>query len=519
MDGVCIGCRFLWPNVPGRFCAGCGHELFVRPTRDGAPPEASNGLGSATASSEPQTSLQLNAFHLAANGNRQQNNNGQMDSAARVAESQTTCFSTSRPPLGHGGVYRDNTSSDSQGPLSPMEGVQIAHNPIEAGLQSRNMPGPPAAPSLPASWEQPNLPEAVDVVAQHHSSIPSGEDRTDSVAETREACTAENPHRSAVVPPTLGERTMIKLEETRLIASDSSSFPTRDARSRSPPRARGPDEAGTHGRYRGRDPRRQSPSRPLPPTQPDFYRDSLPWKVFFAKFRGSSPTDALPTLASFWGEFYQRASIDADDLPTTMLQIKDIAHRLITHFNTFNSFVRKRDEFLSEVARYLEARVSEPCYRAWGLRRKDCINTTLQYLLDLLMFSHNLQYFLIRKPLLGVTVKVPANAEFARYLFSIRHQRATVQINHEEYQTCLVQINQYREKYSNKRERATQMLQEDIETYAGTRQTRMIRDCFLCLQNVMPRPGREVFLRSLSPDNFPLPDVATIAKRWREHID
>jgi hypothetical protein len=201
----------------------------------------------------------------------------------------------------------------------------------------------------------------------------------------------------------------------------------------------------------------------LPPTQPTLYRDSLPWKVFFDRFRGSSPTDALPTLASFWGEFYQGASMEADDTPTTMLHIKDIAHRLITHFNTFNSFVRKRDEFLSDVARYLVARVSEPCYRAWELRRKDCNNTTLRYLLELLMFSHNLQYFLIRKPLLGASAAVPSNAEFARYLFSIRHQRATVQISQEEYQTCLVQLNQYREKYSNQRERALDMLQEDIE--------------------------------------------------------
>ncbi|ETI27361.1 hypothetical protein G647_09551 [Cladophialophora carrionii CBS 160.54] len=428
MDGVCIGCRFLWPDVPGRFCAGCGQKLFMRPVRNAAPPEASSAPGQAAASSEPQMSVQLNPFRLAANNTHHQDNNSEVSSAGMAVEHQTNLLSMSRPPTAHGRLQRDKTTSVGLRPLSPMEGVEVAHNPGERALQPRNHPGPPVAPSLPVA----------EITANSNgSSMPAGRERADASDEVRGTLPTENPRRFARARPALAEHVVIDLEESGPLASGLSSSQTRDARSRSPPKARDLDDGADHGRYRERDLRCQSSSRPLPPQQPALYRDSLQWRVFLEKFHASSPTDRLPTLASFWDEFYEKESMGYTWPPTTMVHIKDLAHRLITHFNTFNSVVRKRDEFLSEVARYLVTAVTQPCYRAWQLRRVECNNTTHRYLMDLLVFSHDLQWFLIRKPLPGAGAKAPSNAEFARYLFSIRHQRATVQVDQQEFPKVL----------------------------------------------------------------------------------
>ncbi|OCT50907.1 hypothetical protein CLCR_08623 [Cladophialophora carrionii] len=402
----------------------------MRPARNAAPPEASSVLGQAAASSsEPLMSLQLNPFRLAANNTHHQDNNSEVSSAVMVAEHQTSLLSMSRPPTAHGRLQRDKTTSDGMRQPPPMEGVEVAHNPAEAASQPWNHPGPPVAPSLPVAQVTTN---------SDHGSMPSGRERANASDEVRWTLPTENSKRFAPVRSALAEHVVIDLEESGPLESGLSSSQSRDSRSRSPPEARNLDDGADHGRYRERDLGCQSSSRPLPPQQPALCRDSQQWRVFLEKFHASSPTDRLPTLASFWDEFYEKESMGYAWPPTTLLHIKDIAHRLITHFNTFNSFGMA-------VTKSGMQQHNSPVFDG------------------LAMFSHDLQWFLIRKPLLGLGAKAPSNAEFARYLFSIRHQRATVLVDQQEFQKCLVLINQYRDKYRNQRERAAQKLHEDME--------------------------------------------------------
>jgi len=150
------------------------------------------------------------------------------------------------------------------------------------------------------------------------------------------------------------------------------------------------------------------------------------------KFRRDHGNNALPTLQSFWEDFYQEDGVADEGRPQTMLHVKDIVHRWILHVNKLSSFVQERDNMLSEVTQYLKARLSDPCYRAWQMRKGDCNDANMRYMLDLLAFAHNLQWFLIRKPLLGIGAKEPSNAGFARYLFAMRHERGKIQIDQKE---------------------------------------------------------------------------------------
>ena len=202
-------------------------------------------------------------------------------------------------------------------------------------------------------------------------------------------------------------------------------------------------------------PTRSAASTPL-------YRDSLPWKFFIDRFHQRYGNDALLTLDSFWGEFYQADGTRDDERPTTMLHIKDIVHRWILHLNKFAPWVRERDDLLSEIAQYVEPRVNESCFRAWQNRRAECVDACMGYMTDLLGFAHHSQWFLVRKPFLG-DVKEPSNAEFSRHHFSIRDNPSTVQISQNEYQRCMEQLNGHRDRYSGHWDRAIQKLQEDME--------------------------------------------------------
>ncbi|KAJ9609928.1 hypothetical protein H2200_006257 [Cladophialophora chaetospira] len=560
MDGFCTQCNVLWNTILGRFCPGCGSELFVRKSISGP----SHG---AEVTPPPHASQSIEDGHLL------QASPATAEFAARFQVIQISIPSRVLPPPGESGLENEKSGAPAVETTDP----KVVHQSSTARSAANDIPhgGTTNTRNAPKrvtfqSAEKDGLQRKEDNPSQSVEVIDDGNIAqldmllatrnsghiTDTIAISTSSVETTNPSResspatggSQIKLESTGKRRLsrqpttstadsdsirndehllplsntpivVKLEADATLAQERPSLMTRDARSRSPPRVRFQDDTEGNRLYRERDRRPRRSLSPFPRKQPNQHAtqhsDSVAWKNFIEKFHRDHGPDALPTLQSFWDEFYP-ADGDFDAArPASMLHIKDIAHRWILHVNQFDAFVRERNELLSDVARYLNTEVSKECYQAWETRKTDCEKISMRYMSDLLGFAHNLQWFLIRKPLLGAGAKEPSNAEFARYLFSLRHERGRIQIDQREYQTCLNQLNQYRDKYSDYWERAVQKLQEDMETYGREgRKVNKIRESFLCLRSLMLEPGRKAFLRSISPEDFPLPNIPKIKGRW-----
>ena len=292
----------------------------------------------------------------------------------------------------------------------------------------------------------------------------------------------------------------IKIEDEE---SESTASRARDARSRSPPLSRG------HGAEELRDYRERQPLAAIQNGADDqrnrneqvgrngpksAYRGSVPWSLYLRAYRLEHGSTALPILDSFWEYFHLGNGTNGGRHPTTMLHIKDITHNLVAHFNRFGPFMTERNEFVEEVSLYLVDRLSEPTYQAWVLRNAECGNACLRYLEGLMEFVHNLQWFLIRKPLLGP------------------------EVDQKAYQTSLRVLNKLRDEYTTPYKAAWQNMRQSMDTHdEESRQTTKIREGFLCLCGAMPNPSNKPFLRYISPEDFPLPAVHLIKRRWESY--
>ncbi len=370
-------------------------------------------------------------------------------------------------------IRRSSQMTDSAGALeasAPMEGVRSGQGSIDTKLQQQQPPDPVSAPELPATLNRNHLHTATEMrVELSNATIPTPDPRRSRIRGNPKAA-PELPitrDRERLGAASVVTQTVLEAEELVVPVPSPCRLRARDSRSRSPQQIRLPPDMEQHHSYRSRDRRRDSILLSTPPLQPaaltPIYCDSLPWHTFIDKFHQRYGNDALPTLQSFWEDFYQIDGVCDNDRPLTMLHIKDIAHRWILHLNQFEPWVREREDLLSEIAQYLEPRVGESCFRAWESQRAAGANTTRHYMIDLLAFAHNLHWLLIRKPLLGNGVKEPSKTEFSRHLFSIRQKRAIIQLDQKEYQICLGQLNQHRDRYWGRWEKITQRTWEDME--------------------------------------------------------
>ena len=198
-----------------------------------------------------------------------------------------------------------------------------------------------------------------------------------------------------------------------------------------------------------------------------------------------------------------------------MIHIKNLEHKLIMHFNKFDLFIQERDKFLMEVGRYLQKQLNPATYHSWRVGMGDCNNATLHLMLALMTLVHSLQRSLIRTPLLKIVSKDMSSDELAHHLFFMRNEEATIRIDQNEYGKTLALINTCSDEYSKKWADATQRLHAKMVYHKEeVRQPRKVHQGFLCLRGAMLDPGNHATLKSVSPDNFPLPDIAKIREQW-----
>jgi hypothetical protein len=242
----------------------------------------------------------------------------------------------------------------------------------------------------------------------------------------------------------------------------------------------------------------------------------MDWKAFLADFRKIHGDQALPVLKTVWDDHYNKLAVSNKDRhPKNTLQIMDIVHELTRRCNQFTMFVDERSQFLTEVRQYLADRVSIECVKSWDSCMEEISALNLWYTECLCEFTHDVQKSLVREPLLKKGVRAQSDADLVHHLFSVRNEREDLRIDHREYRLLLKDLNGFREKYLGRWTAASERIKQSMDLHTESRQTRKIRSGFWVLRDTVIDPGRKKSLKSMSVDDFPLPEIAERKAKWK----
>jgi hypothetical protein len=208
-----------------------------------------------------------------------------------------------------------------------------------------------------------------------------------------------------------------------------------------------------------------------------------------------------------------------------MIDVQKLLHPLATHFNKFDSFVKRRDAFLFEIDAYLKRRISGGGYQAWQSCVGVCNKATMTHLIWLQVFVKNTERNVVLLPLVELENRICSaqsskrsfgsytDKELARLLHEKESDKGSIQIRRTDHRKALTLLHAQQDSYRRTFQDARGVLQDTMEREYEATLFKKNEEGFMSLLRTMIEPRGN--LEHISPDQFPLPDIRQLRENWR----
>jgi hypothetical protein len=231
----------------------------------------------------------------------------------------------------------------------------------------------------------------------------------------------------------------------------------------------------------------------------------------------------------YWDRHYRFPTATILRSPKTMVHIKDITHQLTHHCKKFETWVKQRDTFFSDVSRDLKNPQPLECYQAWKSCMAAANLATERYLLDYLQFTEDRSTRVVHDNLsiisrtkgdaLGLNESTMRSLEsdplhMASFLLRYTTKPERIPFDVREYSKLLAELNDIRRGYVRSSREAKMSIKEALQKYDEENQRhRNVRLASNCLQTANPARVDTSFTY-IAREEPELPDIESIRRRW-----